>query len=80
MCLLAIIDAPKKTCLVWDESGSNGIVVLVRMINLVKHKKKLSNALAIKPKLQHVKLRNNIIPTPLYTKPKMSDDEVGYVD
>ena len=41
--------------MVKGESGSEGTIVLLRMINLVKHEKKLSSALPIKPNLQHVK-------------------------
>ena len=48
------------------------------MINLVKHEKKLSSALPIKPNLQHVKQRN-VVPTPC-TPTKMSGDGVAYVD
>ena len=52
--------------MVKDESGSEGMIVPLRMINLVKHEKKLSSALLIKPNLQHVK-RRNVVPTPSYT-------------
>ena len=80
MHLLATIDVSDKrgTCLIQDESSSEGTVVPLKMINLVKHDKKLSNALPIKPNL-HVKLRNNVIPTPFYTKTKMGDKGVAYV-
>ena len=50
--------------MVKDESSSEGTIVSLRMINLVKHEKKLSSALPIKPNLQHVK-RRNVVPTPL---------------
>ena len=57
MHLLATIDLPEKrgTHMVKDESGSEGTIVPLRMINLVKHEKKLSSALPVKPNLQHVK-------------------------
>ena len=53
MHLLATIDIPEKrgTQMVKDESGSEGTIVPLRMINLVKHEKKLSSALPIKPNL-----------------------------
>ena len=49
------------------------------MINLVKHDKKLSSALPLKPNLQHVK-RRSVVPTPSYTIVKMGDDGVAHVD
>ena len=57
MHLLAIIDMPEKreTRLVKDESGSESTVVPLHMINLIRHDKKLNNALLVKPNLQHVK-------------------------
>ena len=53
MHLLATIDIPKKqgTHMVKGESGSKGMIVPLRMINLVKHEKKLSSALPLKPNL-----------------------------
>ena len=65
--------------MVKDESGSKDTIVPLRMINLVKHEKKLSSALPMKPNLQHVKQRN-VIPTPSYTTAKMGDDEVAHVE
>ena len=65
--------------MVKGESGSEGIIVPLRMINLVKHEKKLNSALPVKPNLQHVK-RRNIIPTPSYTTTKMGDDGVRHVE
>ena len=81
MHLLATIDIPKKrgTHMVKDESGSEGMIVPLCMINLVKHDKKLSSALPIKPNLHHVK-RRNVIPTPSYTTTNMVDDGVVHVD
>ena len=53
MHLLATIDIPEKrgTHMVKDESGSEGTIVPLCMINLVKHDKKLSSALPVKPNL-----------------------------
>ena len=65
--------------MVKDESGSEGTIVPLRMINLVKHERKLSGALPIKPDLQHIK-RRNVVPTPSYTPTQMNDDGVACVD
>ena len=65
--------------MVKDEGNSEGTIVPLRMINLVKHEKKLNNALPVKPNLQHVE-RRNVIPTPSYTTTKMSDDRVAHVE
>ena len=63
-----------------DEGGSEeGTIVPLRMINLVKHEKKLNCALLVKPNLQHVKWRN-IIPTPSYITTKMGDDGVAHME
>ena len=53
MHLLATIDILERrgTHMVKDESGSEGTIVSLRMINLVKHDKKLSNALPVKSNL-----------------------------
>ena len=51
----------------------------LRMINLVKHEKRLNSVLPVKPNLQHVKQRN-VIPTPPYTTTKMGDDGVAHVE
>ena len=65
--------------MVKDESGAEGTIVPLRMINLVKHNKKLSSALPVEPNLQHVKQRN-VIPTPSYTTTNMGDDGVAHVE
>ena len=49
------------------------------MINLVRHDKKLNNALPTKRNLQHVK-RQNVIPTPSYTTTNMGDNGIAYVE
>ena len=81
MHLLASMDLPTKrgTRLVKCESGLDSTVVPLRMINLVRHDKKLNNVVPIKPNLQHVKQRN-VIPTSSYTTTKMGDDGVAYVE
>ena len=81
MHLLATIDLLEKrgTHMVKNESGLEGTIVPLRMINLVKHDKKLSSALPVKPNLQHVKQRN-VIPTPSYTTTSMGDDGLAYVE
>ena len=81
MHLLVTIDIPEKrgTHMVKDESGLEGTIVPLCMINLVKHDKKLSSALRVKPNLQHVK-RRNVVPTPSYTTTNMGDDGVAHVE
>ena len=81
MHLLATIDIPEKrgTHMVKDEGDLEGTIVPLRMINIVKHGKRLNSALPVKPNLQHVKQRN-MIPTPSYTTTKMGDDRVAHVD
>ena len=66
----------KREELIKDESGSESIVVPLYMINLVRHDKKLNNALLVKPNLQHVQ-RRNVIPSPSYTTTNMGDDGVA---
>ena len=61
------------------ESGSEGTIDPLCMINLVKHEKKLNSALPVKLNLQHVK-RRNVILAPSYTTTKMDDDEVAHVE
>ena len=79
MHLLATIDILEKigTHMVKNESSSEGTVVLLRMINLVKHYKKLNSALPIKSNLQHVK-RRNVLATPSYTTTNTRDDGVNF--
>ena len=81
MHLLATIDVLEKvgTHMVKDKSGLESTVVPLRMINLVRHDKKLNNALPVKPNLQHIK-QWNVIPTPSYTITNMGDDGVAYVE
>ena len=81
MHLLATIDKLEKrgTHMVKDESGSEGTIVPLCMINLVKHDKMHSSALPIKPNLQHVKQRN-LVPTSSYTTTNMGDHRVAYVE
>ena len=57
MHLLTTMDLHEKrgTHMIKDESGSEGTIVPLHMINLVKHDMKLSSALPVKPNLQHVK-------------------------
>ena len=80
MHLLASIDIPEKrgARMAKDESGSEGMIVPLHMINLVKHDMKLSSAVPVKPNLQHVK-RRNVILTPSYTTTNMSDDGVAQI-
>ena len=81
MHLLATIDVLKKrgTHLVKDESGLESTIVPLCMINLVRHDKKLNNALLVKPNLQLVKQRNFIL-TPCYTTTKMGENGLAYVE
>ena len=53
MHLLTTIDLPEKrgTHMVKDESSLEGTIVPLRMIDLVKHDKKFSSALPVKPNL-----------------------------
>ena len=53
MHFLATINLLEKrgTHIVKGESGSEGMIVPLRMINLVKHNRKLSSALPVKPNL-----------------------------
>ena len=52
--------------MVKDEGDSEGTVVPLRMINLVKHEKRLNSALPVKPNLELVK-RRSVVPTPSRT-------------
>ena len=63
--------------MVKGESGSEGTIVPLHMINLFKHEKKLNSALPVKPNLQHVK-RRKVVPTPFYTTTSMGNDGVAY--
>ena len=73
MHFLATMHVSKKrgTHLVKDESDSKSTMPPLR--------KKLNNALPIKPNLQHVKWQN-VIPTASYTTTKIGDDGVAYIE
>ena len=61
------------------DEDSEGTIVPLRMINLVKHEKRLNSALPMKPNLQHVKQRNVILTSP-YTTAKMDDNGLAHVE